>query len=202
MEQYLPFTIHDDLVPLGLQDKLHYTIFSRYESYHLPLHYRSNITGNKESLGKSEEQGFGTQIYGVDNSFIERRVTAHKHSGLLLSPLYSITEKLNITIWEILNARVFMMLAKGNKSITTYPHVDLNFPHIVCLYYVNDTDGDTVFYEGDKEINRVTPKKGRCVIFDGRIYHASSTPTLNDRAIINYNFTPMRDNPKLSTQHQ
>ncbi len=192
IQKYLPYSIHDDLVPLDLQDKILNTIFSRYEEYHLPLHYRSNITGHENSENNPFEQGFGTKILGNSKT--------HQQAGLFLSPLYSITEKLNITIWEIFNVRVFMMITKNNKSITTYPHVDLFSPHLVCLYYINDTDGDTVFYSEDKkqEIYRVTPKKGRCVIFDGGIYHASSTPTLTDRAIINYNFAPMRDNPQIT----
>jgi len=190
IKKYLPYSIHDDLVPLDLQDKLLNTVFCQYKNYHLPLHYRNNITGLKNSKKNPFEEGFGETIYGKNNK--------HQHAGLFLSPLYSITEKLNITIWELYNVRVFMLIAKGNKNITTYPHTDLPFPHLVCLYYINDTDGDTVLYgKGKKEeIYRVTPKKGRCIIFDGGIYHASSTPTLANRAIINYNFFPMEDKPQ------
>ena len=36
----------------------------------------------------------------------------------------------------------------------------------------------------------VSPKKGRCVFFDGLRFHASSKPTQNSRFVINYNFIP------------
>jgi len=67
------------------------------------------------------------------------------------------------------------------------PHKDHYTNHIVVLYYVIDSDGDTLFFnkEGDI-INRVSPKKGRCVIFDGDILHASQNPIKSkDRIVIN-----------------
>ena len=67
------------------------------------------------------------------------------------------------------------------------PHIDEQTKHNVVLYYVNDSDGDTLFFnkEGDI-ISRVTPKKGRCVIFDGNILHASQNPIKSkDRIVIN-----------------
>lgn len=87
-------------------------------------------------------------------------------------------------------------------------HVDQLEPHYSIIYYVNDTNGDTIFYDntlGDdyskwteilginkdlsifSEIKRVPPKKGRIVIFDGKIFHRSSYPTSKDRYIINFN---------------
>lgn len=87
-------------------------------------------------------------------------------------------------------------------------HVDQLEPHYSIIYYVNDTDGDTIFYDntlgGDyskwteilginkdlsifSEIKRVPPKKGRIVIFDGKIFHRSSYPISKDRYIINFN---------------
>jgi hypothetical protein len=70
----------------------------------------------------------------------------------------------------------------------------------VCLYYVNNTDGDTyIFDKTKKELNhiskdtklgilkQVSPKKGRVVLFDGRRYHSSSGPTKDIRCIINFN---------------
>ena len=71
-------------------------------------------------------------------------------------------------------------------------HVDQPYPHTVALYYVNDTDGDTVFFDKDdltKVIHRETPKKGKCVIFDGEYaYHASTSPSKNIRMTLNINY--------------
>lgn len=81
-----------------------------------------------------------------------------------------------------------------NKIHSQEPHIDLQYDngasinHLVCLYYINDSDGPTIFYKdsGDQQIN---PKKGTAVIFDGSIVHAGSNPLNNPfRAIINIDF--------------
>ena len=45
------------------------------------------------------------------------------------------------------------------------------------LYYVNDSDGETLFFDNDRNlIKKVKPKKGRAIIFDSNIIHAASSP--------------------------
>jgi len=81
-------------------------------------------------------------------------------------------------------------------------HVDNDRPHTVLLYYVNDSEGDTILtnvIKGDEPrrkdlkvtddmiARRVTPKKGRAVIFDGFRYHTAEQPTTQMRCIINCN---------------
>lgn len=87
--------------------------------------------------------------------------------------------------------------------------VDYDRPHIddpangrggdtlVCLYYVNDTDGDTVVFneQGADPPQRLTikqrvePKRNRLLIFDGAYYHASSCPKHHDyRLVITVNY--------------
>ena len=64
------------------------------------------------------------------------------------------------------------------------------YPHYNAIYYVNDSDGDTViFNETNKDYSedfgvmkenkftvkqRITPEKGKVVVFPGHYYHASS----------------------------
>jgi len=91
------------------------------------------------------------------------------------------------------------------------PHTDYQDDHYAAIYYLNDSDGDTVlFKEYDDpdsgsvnqrwERNRsmtdftiqetVTPKQNRLLIFDGHQFHASSHPKeSNYRIILNVNFT-------------
>jgi hypothetical protein len=87
------------------------------------------------------------------------------------------------------------------------PHVDFYEPHLVGLYYVNDSDGDTVVFNEtcDKvgleqsvtyanqgkftELARIAPKKGRMVFFDGTHYHASMHPRSHpQRIVVTFNF--------------
>lgn len=89
-----------------------------------------------------------------------------------------------------MKARSFLQLPLVNQRANNI-HTDDPIPHIVCLYYVNDSDGDTLLFDNDKQnvIQSVPPKKNRVVLFDGKIPHCSSVPTKNKRCVINYNIT-------------
>lgn len=59
------------------------------------------------------------------------------------------------------------------------------------LYYVDDSDGDTVMYEADKQTEtlRITPKANKGVYFDSNVYHTSTQPTVaKRRVVINFVF--------------
>ena len=71
------------------------------------------------------------------------------------------------------------------------PHVDVeNAPGITAIYYVNDSDGDTLFFDKNmKIVDKVTPKKGTLVYFDNTLYHAGQPPKKSPfRAVINFNW--------------
>lgn len=79
------------------------------------------------------------------------------------------------------------------------PHKDQEDPNmLVGIYYVNDSDGDTLFFE-EPEFNfthnefkvatRVSPKKGNFVLFPASVLHAGRPPiTSPSRYVINFNF--------------
>jgi hypothetical protein len=84
-----------------------------------------------------------------------------------------------------------------NDKRPSEPHVDNRKSHLVFLYYVNDSDGDTVLYKNkyNKEQDNdmivdtiISPKAGRAILFDGSIYHSFYYPNINDiRSTININ---------------
>jgi hypothetical protein len=110
-----------------------------------------------------------------------------------LAPLlYEACNKANVDVLNILRMRIGMYINR-NIAKANQPHIDSSESHMVGLYYPDDFDGDTVFYSdasGEIELTRVKPKKGRMVIFDGSIYHASSNPIISSyRTTVNFNFT-------------
>jgi hypothetical protein len=86
--------------------------------------------------------------------------------------------------------------AEFDRTNYTTPHVDSLSLHSVLIYYVNDSDGNTVLFDREfgqdkKEYNiikEVEPKKGRFLLFDGKHYHAAKFSLINDvRININFN---------------
>jgi len=84
----------------------------------------------------------------------------------------------------------FNFLPKNNNSVHHYPHVDIktdqqNSDIKTAIYYVNDSDGDTFFFDDKLNVtNTIAPKKGRIVIFDANKLHSSSSPILNEYRIV------------------
>lgn len=80
-----------------------------------------------------------------------------------------------------------------NNNVDAYntPHVDGDIDHWVALYYVNNSDGDTTIFDScDLTVKqKISPKQGRVVIFDGALLHAGMHPRNTDyRIVINFNF--------------
>lgn len=86
------------------------------------------------------------------------------------------------------------------------PHLDLGEHHTAALLYINDSDGDTVFFNrtrgenpayGDESlevIQREPPKAGDLIVFDGDRFHASSPPKRHDwRAVFNFTLQTEED---------
>jgi len=103
---------------------------------------------------------------------------------------------LEIPTAKILQGRSFMQFPLNLQSDEDdTPHIDLDegVRHVVVLYYVVTSDGDTIIYNERTESKtytekqRVTPKQGRVVIFDGGLYHTAQQCSNTPRCIVNYN---------------
>jgi len=115
-------------------------------------------------------------------------------NGAINSDSFGMIKVIPNTLGEtgnMLLARSFLQLPVSTTRLHNNIHIDYETPHTVCLYYVNDTDGDTFIFANDKKTitQRISPKKNRCVVFDGLTYHASSAPTKDKRAIINFDLS-------------
>ena len=173
--------IIDNIIPEYLQDHLEMFIKSKDQNNPFPLFLTEHLT---EGKGKKKEIGFGSDFI-VDGDL-------HPMGAPLLSPLYLFLNSQNLILKKLIRGRVFLQLPLYGveKSTPQIPHTDLDFPHYSLIYYVTNSNGDTIFYnDNEEEIKRVSPKKGRILFFDGTIKHSGSYPTKTTRAIINYNFS-------------
>jgi hypothetical protein len=129
----------------------------------------------------------------------------------ITSDYYTFIEPLKLVFESHMRTKVnFIHRIKSNFLISQKspyiqpPHVDVMdmvdangncLDYKTLLYYVNESDGDTIFYNefytGEPvglvtEQQRVSPKKGRAVIFDSNQIHSGSCPSVNDtRLVIN-----------------
>jgi len=90
---------------------------------------------------------------------------------------------------QLLRLKVNLLFKKDKPSINIF-HLDdsKDKDYKTIIYYINDSDGDTVIYNKGK-LKRISPKAGKVLLLDGDLYHASSNPNKYDiRKVININF--------------
>lgn len=108
-------------------------------------------------------------------------------------------ERTKIPYTDVLRARTNLQTQFNGSGEFFYncPHHDgVELPHMVLLYYPIDSDGDTFIFDREygqprttyKILERITPKKGRFVLFDGKRFHTGQHPAKSPRRIVqNYN---------------
>jgi hypothetical protein len=154
-----------------------------------------------DCAGETKTIGFSHSMYSLEGN-------ATSNYNLVLPLLLTGCDSAKIKFDKILRSASFLLPPYPHSKTYKYdtPHVNLKKPHIVGLYYVNDSDGDTVFFnekfdpsdtdpnsvpaipENPTELHRVSPKAGRMVFFDGSIYHASTKPQSNIRCVLTFDF--------------
>lgn len=79
---------------------------------------------------------------------------------------------------------------ENNKAIHRDCQPDASGNYISMVYYVNDSDGDTVIFDDDmNEIERCTPACGSAIWFDSKRLHTATVPQHHkNRIVINFMF--------------
>lgn len=185
----------DDFLPTQYQDLIEKQMLSEEVNWHFMRDITYDIEKFDQLNMKTSRPAFAHKFYDRQRGVISPAY------GLVTPIVYFACEKVKFHVSEIIAARSFLTIPLPNlENNIDHPHVDREVTHLVVLYYANDADGDTVFYDktfrdvspselNPKELNvmlAVSPKKGRAVIFDGSIYHASTRPTKNQRVVINF----------------
>jgi len=130
-------------------------------------------------------------------------VSDHSKDMELISPfIYKISDLVGyeLQIQRIKANLLWPNALRKNPDSYHRPHSDHGRLDAKSLiYYVNDSDGDTVIFKnswtgedpGELEIaQRIRPKAGSAVLFDSTLYHCSTSPSLGVRAVLNFIFWP------------
>jgi hypothetical protein len=140
--------------------------------------------------------------FGVFRHFIyqDGKITSLLYESHLFNLKSLIEKKFNVEVDSFEGIAVNFSTPTGFKTnkygVPHYDRKELNSK--ILIYYINDSDGDTVIFDEfcNGEINsekktisqRITPKKSRAIMFDSNRYHSASWPSENTRRIVNINF--------------
>ena len=114
------------------------------------------------------------------------KVLKSKYFYIIQNFIQALLFKKNYEKFKLVRAKVNVQLKLENNTEYNHntPHNDLSYMHKVFLFYINDSDGDTFFFNNKEIFKRVTPKKNRLVIFDGNIKHAGTHPIKSEKRIV------------------
>ena len=183
--------IIEDFLPKSYADTLETICKS------MPWYLYENISGFVKS--NSSEVNTNNFQFGFSHVAFMDGVKKSEEFENILPLIYFMEEKTGIKVNDLYRIRLALNTSIGVETQHN-AHVDMEIPHKVLLYYVNDSDGDTVMYEEMHELGldlpesfsvyeRVKPEKNKAVIFDGWRYHSSSKPvSTSTRFIINIDF--------------
>ena len=167
----------------------------QYKEESFPWYYTSDITSGDDYNGSQNRAALGHDYVIIDDEYDTTGERVSIFHYLFLPMLQNVCREMKIKNINVLQGRSFLQFPLNLKDTTIdTPHIDLdNRKHLVVLYYVCDSDGDTVIYNERRKSQsytvkqRVTPKQGRVVLFDGSLYHTAEQPLNNIRCVVNYN---------------
>jgi hypothetical protein len=188
------YTVYDNIVPEFVQDE----ILKGISTTNFPWYYYPLSVSNKDitvlpAPGVDYHEQF---VHGV---VWENRPT-NPDTYSLIRPLWLFFQSATgIEIKDLIRIKINLLVNKqelaGRYNV---PHTDHEDPEVkTLLYYVNDSDGDTVLFDqvwpekhsNFTKLTTISPKKGRMIYFDAVRWHASSNPVnTKARMIININF--------------
>ena len=200
--------IFDDFIEKDYQEKIKNELFgSREKGTEFPWYYIEDVTA-AYSDESQHRPGLSHQYVNLPKEWVEEtdeplntdllgKVHSEYHN-LFIPMLQKVGFKLGLTSVRVLQGRSFLQFPLNTDGTIDTAHIDIeeDINFMVALYYVCDSDGDTVIYNEREELpnekytikESVTPKQGRMVIFDGRLYHAAKQPiNSNTRCVVNYN---------------
>ena len=190
--------ILDDLIEEELQNQIEDAMFDCNWSFQMDNTYKYDAL----LMGIKYRKFLNPFEYDISPSIITNLQTNKKIFKLFYSVIEKTCSHINFNLEQI--SRCFagiqgvQVIRKQSKICNI--HVNKKIPHLVLLYYVNDADGETMLFDktindidvdmylDEKHefnvVNKIMPKQGRILLFDGKTYHSASSPTTGMRCII------------------
>jgi hypothetical protein len=156
-----------------------------YLSSHVTWYFNQNL-----AYGDNDERSNENNIFQFTTGVIRDGIVKTddpKHVEIVHAIINKVFSNKNTTV-EIVRAK-FNLLPKqpyNEKELANTIHIDdPNIDTLSLLFYMNDSDGDTVILDGEKE-HRYTPKANTAILFKSHLKHRSTPPTkVQKRVILN-----------------
>ena len=161
----------DQLVPKSYQEELASVIGGVY----FPWYWAPKQNGMPGDTAAAYD-------YQMVHNFVAQGRSNSDYVGLISPILYFLEEKTGIVAKGIVRAKANLLTSAklSDEELDHFYHIDDIDPNLISmLYYVEDSDGDTVI--GDL---RVEPKAGRAVVFNSNTRHRPSHPSVHERRIV------------------
>ena len=181
--------VFDNVIDIDYQNTIKEILLGdrQYKGYDFPWYLTHDVT----KPAKADSQKRPAFFHGYVDYPSELSSSFH---DLFTELIQNSCGKLRLENVRVIQGRSFCQLPINSEvmSVDT-PHIDTKDDHFVMLYYVCDSDGDTIIYNETVESEnytiqqRITPKQGRVVLFDGAYYHTAEQPLNNIRCVVNYN---------------
>ena len=186
--------VFDDIINLSYQLQIEDILLGErlFNNDDFPWYFIPDITYN-DGLANQGRCGFAHYFADEDDGIIS------EFHPLFLKLIHNSCKKINLKKIDVIQARSFLQLPSNipHEEVDD-PHIDLiDTDHFVMLYYVCDSDGDTIIYnETEKSESytikkKIKPKRGRVVLFDGKLYHTAEQPNNHKRCIVNYDLVDL-----------
>ena len=194
--------VFDDIIGLDYQNEIKKKLLCEER---FPWYYIEDVSS--DDSGNQKRGGF-------THGYVSEQGIESDYHHLFLELIKKSCSKINIKEVNAILGRSFLQLPSNIKreDVDT-PHTDIPVDHFVMLYYVCDSDGDTIIYnekcnnldEYNDNTNvvknkifsiqkKVTPKQGRVVLFNGKLYHTAEQPNNNIRCVVNYDLRDLSSN--------
>ena len=192
--------ILDDFIEKNLQNKIEDAIFDCNWKFVMDNTYDYNVN----SMGIKYRKILNPFEWDISPSIITNVLSNQKFFNLFYPVVEKTCNYIDFNVDEISRCIAgiegVQLIRKKNKICNI--HINQKHPHLILLYYVNDVDGETILFdktisdiEDDNEtyldekyefniMDKIMPKRGRILLFDGRTYHSASSPTTGIRCII------------------
>ena len=166
--------VFDDIIDLKYQERIKNILIGEetFDDYYFPWYFTQDVTKHMDVDSQKRSAFFHGYVVS-DNDNTIGTIDSIFHD-IFIDLLKNVCCKIDKQDVNIIKGRSFLQLPINyNGERIDTPHIDIVDDHFVILYYVCDSDGDTIIYnEKVKSDNytiqkRVTPKQGRVVVFDG-----------------------------------